>query len=112
MKSVQRPWGAFEVLLETEYCKVKKITVNKNHRLSSQYHHRRNEVWTVVKGIGLVTLETVDCAVVEGQVINIPAGTTHRIKNTGNEDLIFIEVQHGTYFGEDDIVRLEDDYER
>tara|TARA_R100000808_G_C2148719_1_gene156921 strand:+ start:543 stop:896 length:354 start_codon:yes stop_codon:yes gene_type:complete len=107
-----RPWGSYENLLDVEYCKVKRIIVNKGHRLSYQYHHKRSEVWTVVSGKGKVTLEDTETDIKSGDVIQIPQGMRHRIENNGDLDLIFIEVQHGTYFGEDDIVRLQDDYKR
>lgn len=108
----ERPWGMFENLLEAEYCKVKKITVHPGQRLSYQYHHKRSEVWTIVKGVGRVTLDGSTNWYIEGEVIQIPAGTKHRIENDTQEDMIFIEVQHGEYFGEDDIVRINDDYNR
>ena len=83
-----------------------------NQRPSYQYHHKRTEVWVVVRGVGIVTIDDVESEVREQSVVVVPVGSRHRIKNIGEEDLIFIEVQLGTYFGEDDIVRLEDDYER
>jgi len=107
-----RPWGRYEVLLDEDYCKVKRIFVNPGHRLSYQYHHNRNEIWAIVKGKGKATLNDDDRLVKEGNVILIPANSKHRIENNSKEELIFIEVQQGTYFGEDDIVRLDDDYER
>ena len=108
----QRPWGKFENLLDTEYCKVKQITVNPGQRLSYQYHHKRAEVWTIVQGVAKVTLDSRENWYVPGEVIQIPIGTKHRIENDTDCEVIFIEVQHGTYFGEDDIVRLSDDYDR
>ena len=112
MEKDTRPWGTYEVLLDTAYCKVKRIVVNKKHRLSYQYHHKRSEVWTVVSGKGKVTLDDQQISVSPGDVIEIPQETCHRIENDGGEKLIFIEVQQGTYFGEDDIVRIQDDYKR
>ena len=108
----ERPWGKFENLLEADYCKVKRITVKPGQRLSYQYHHKRSEVWTIVKGTALVTLDDVATWYTPPQVIKIPAGTKHRIENDTEQEVIFIEVQHGSYFGEDDIVRLSDDYGR
>ena len=108
----ERPWGKFENLLDTDYCKVKRITVNPGQRLSYQYHHKRAEVWTVVKGVAKVTLDDHENWYVAGEVIQIPIGAKHRMENDTNHEVIFIEVQHGTYFGEDDIVRLSDDYNR
>ena len=108
----QRPWGEFENLLDAEYCKVKRITVKPQQRLSYQYHNKRSEVWTIVSGVGHVMLDDILRKTNPGEVTEIPIGTKHRIENRGTEDLIFIEVQHGSYFGEDDIVRIEDDYNR
>jgi len=108
----QRPWGEFENLLDAEYCKVKRITVKPHQRLSYQYHHKRSEVWTIVSGTGHITIDDKSWDVIQGQTTQIPVGTRHRIENKTNEDLIFIEVQHGTYFGEDDIIRIQDDYNR
>ena len=108
----ERPWGEFENLLDAEYCKVKRIIVNPHQRLSYQYHFKRSEVWTVVSGIGLITINDKSWDIAEGQTIQIPAKTKHRIENKTDEKLIFIEVQHGSYFGEDDIVRIQDDYNR
>lgn len=112
MEKYSRPWGTYEILLDAPYCKVKRITVDSLQRLSYQYHHKRSEAWTVVSGVGKVTLNDQEVPVATGDVIQIPQETRHRIENNGDEKLIFIEVQHGTYFGEDDIVRLEDDYNR
>ena len=108
----ERPWGKFEVLVDNDNCKVKKITVNSNGRLSYQYHHKRSEVWTIVSGVATMTLNNKISHCIYGETILIPQGTKHRVENTGIEDLVFIEVQHGSYFGEDDITRIEDDYNR
>ncbi len=81
-------------------------------RLSYQRHAKRSEHWFIVSGTATVTLEGVEHTLGPGQSIDIPLGGAHRIANGGDTDLVFIEVQHGTYFGEDDIVRLEDDYGR
>ena len=107
-----RPWGKYEILHEEKNCKVKKITVKPGGRLSYQYHYKRSEVWTVVAGTATMTLDDVVTSHIYGQTILIPQGTKHRVENKGQDDLIFIEVQHGSYFGEDDIVRIEDDYNR
>jgi mannose-6-phosphate isomerase len=108
----ERPWGEFENLLEAEYCKVKRITVQPGHRLSYQYHNHRSEVWTIVQGTATMTLDDFKFSVDSGEIVEIPKGMKHRVENRGPGTLIFIEVQHGTYFGEDDIVRLNDDYDR
>jgi mannose-6-phosphate isomerase-like protein (cupin superfamily) len=107
-----RPWGNFENILEEENCKVKKITVNPDKSLSYQYHKNRSEVWTIVQGKASFTLDDFDKILEKGSVVEIPKLSKHKIKNIGQEDLIFIEVQLGEYFGEDDIVRLQDDYGR
>jgi len=108
----RRPWGAFVVLDDGPAAKVKRITVDPGQRLSYQLHHRRAEIWTVVGGTATVTIDGVDNVVRPGEVIAIPTGTAHRVRNDGATPLVFIEVQTGSYFGEDDIVRLEDDYGR
>ena len=107
-----RPWGSFENLLDEEYCKVKRIIVKPGQRLSYQYHHKRSEHWVVVQGEAIVTLDDKEYEFEEGQVVEIPVGTKHRVRNDYDDDLIFIETQTGSYFGEDDIVRIEDDYGR
>ena len=107
-----RPWGSFEHLLDTNYCKVKRIIVKPNQRLSYQYHHKRSEAWVIVKGIATITLNDKENEYNEGEIVDIPVGMKHRVQNNSTEDLIFIETQTGTYFGEDDIVRLSDDYGR
>jgi mannose-6-phosphate isomerase-like protein (cupin superfamily) len=108
----QRPWGSFENLLDSDICKVKQIIIKPNQAPSYQFHYKRSEVWVVVQGEGLLTLNDNDEVVSVGSIIEVPLEVKHRIRNTSNIDLIFIEVQIGKYFGEDDIVRLEDDYNR
>jgi mannose-6-phosphate isomerase len=107
-----RPWGKFEILSEDNNCKVKKITVKPGESLSYQYHNKRSEVWTIIEGIAIFTLDDVSKTIEKGSVVQIPILSKHKIKNIGESDLIFIEVQLGEYFGEDDIVRLQDDYGR
>ena len=108
----KRPWGKFEILVDSDCCKVKKITVKAGGRLSYQYHFKRSEVWIVVQGAATMTLNDEIRIYAYGDTIIIPQGTKHRVENKGQEDLVFIEIQHGSYFGEDDIVRIEDDYNR
>ena len=108
----ERPWGKYYVLEDEENHKLKRIEVNAGHRLSYQYHHHRQEFWTVVQGEAVVVLNGVEHVVKYGESIFIPLGAKHRIENRGTELLVFIEVQTGTYFGEDDIVRIEDHYAR
>ena len=108
----ERPWGNYTVLDDAEGHKVKRIVVLPGKRLSYQQHARRAEHWFVVRGTGRVTLDGRQVDVATGTAIDIPTGTPHRMENPGADDLVFIEVQHGEYFGEDDIVRLEDDFGR
>ena len=108
----ERPWGSFENLLDTDYCKVKRIIVKPGQRLSYQYHYKRSECWVIVQGAATVTLDDKIHTFIEGDVVQIDCETKHRVENKSEQDLIFIETQTGTYFGEDDIVRLEDDYGR
>ena len=108
-----RPWGEYLVLDDSAADhKVKRITVLPGKRLSYQSHAKRGEHWFVVSGTAIVTLDDVEHEVTAGTAIDIPLGTKHRVENRGDESLVFIEVQHGTYFGEDDIVRYEDDFGR
>jgi len=107
-----RPWGYYEVLLDSTYCKVKRITVNPGHRLSYQRHTKRKEYWTIVLGQGTVLLNDELHTLNPGDTITIPREAWHRIGNRGEVPLVFIEVQRGDYFGEDDIIRSEDDYGR
>jgi len=108
----QRPWGTFENLLDKEYCKVKEIIIEPNQAPSYQFHYKREEIWIITKGIGQLTLDGKTSEVKAGDIIEVPVQVKHRIRNIGKEDLRFIEVQLGEYFGEDDIVRVEDDYNR
>lgn len=108
----RRPWGTYTVLEEAPNFKVKRIEVLPGKRLSYQKHSQRAEHWFVVEGTARVTLDGKDITISAGEAIDIPIGSAHRVENPGNDDLIFIEVQRGTYLGEDDIVRLEDDYGR
>lgn len=108
----ERPWGYYEVVDEGPGFRVKRICLDPGQRLSYQRHARRTEHWYVVGGAGVVTLDGQESAVAVGGKVDVPAGTAHRIQNTGTDDLVLIEVQTGGYFGEDDIQRLEDDYGR
>jgi mannose-6-phosphate isomerase len=112
MEKGERPWGTYVVLHESVDHKVKTITVDPGQRLSYQTHERRAEHWHIVAGSGLVTLDGVEVAVGTGSSVDVAVGARHRIANTGDVPLVFIEVQRGTYFGEDDIVRLDDDFGR
>ncbi len=108
----ERPWGKYYVLEDEEHYKLKRIVVNPGHRLSYQYHHHRQEFWTIVEGQAIVILDEQEYTVNYGESIFIPQGARHRIENRTSEVVVFVEVQTGSYFGEDDIVRIEDDYER
>jgi len=92
--------------------KLKRIEVDPGERLSYQYHHKRSEAWTIVEGMGRITLDGDVKDYKKGETILIPQGVKHRIENKGDKKLVFIEVQTGSYFGEDDIIRIEDDYNR
>lgn len=107
-----RPWGTFTVLDEGENFKVKRIEVLPGKRLSYQKHAQRAEHWFVVQGTAKVTLDDREINVSAGEAIDIAVGSAHRVENPGEELLVFIEVQRGSYLGEDDIVRLQDDFGR
>ena len=111
-KKASPPWGAWSVLDEGERFKVKRIEVLPGRRLSFQKHYQREEHWYVVKGRALVTIEGESRPLGEGECVAISREAFHRIENVGDATLIFIEVQRGDYLGEDDIVRISDDYGR
>ena len=108
----ERPWGSFTVLDEGAGYKVKRIEVLPGKRLSYQRHNHRAEHWMTVQGVALVTLNDVEHNIARGETIDIPLGAAHRVANTAKQTLIFIEIQQGDYLGEDDIVRLQDDFGR
>jgi mannose-6-phosphate isomerase len=108
----QRPWGSYTVLEDGTTHKVKRIDVLPGKRLSYQKHERRSEHWFFVQGNGLLTLDGEEIPVTAGQAVDIGLGAAHRIANVGEGPLVFVEVQVGDYFGEDDIIRLEDDFGR
>ncbi|MGM0443848.1 MAG: phosphomannose isomerase type II C-terminal cupin domain [Fibrobacterota bacterium] len=112
MKTFKRPWGTYTILEDTASYKLKRINVDPGQRLSLQSHARRDELWTIVAGAGEVTLDGLTIDVSYGKTVDIHRGQKHRIANTGSTALIFIEVQTGEYFGEDDIVRYDDDFGR
>ncbi|GAB6069226.1 mannose-1-phosphate guanylyltransferase/mannose-6-phosphate isomerase [Thiomicrorhabdus hydrogeniphila] len=107
-----RPWGSYEVLVNTEGYKVKRIIVKPGGRLSLQKHFHRNEHWIVVSGTATVTVDDNRCLVRPNESTYIKMGQTHRLENEGKIDLVMVEVQVGEYTGEDDIVRIEDVYGR
>ncbi len=108
----QRPWGYYQVLSDEPDHKVKRIIVHPDKRLSLQRHAHRSEHWYIIQGKAIVTLDDKQIPLMKGMSADIPRGTAHRIKNPGTDNLVFIEVQTGDYFGEDDIERLEDDFGR
>ena len=108
----RRPWGTYTVLDEADGFKVKRIEVLPGKRLSYQKHAQRAEHWVVIHGTAKVTLNDQDITVNSGEAIDIAIGAAHRVENPGDETLVFIEVQRGNYLGEDDIVRLQDDFGR
>jgi len=112
LEKSDRPWGNYEVLHEASTHKVKTISVNPGMRLSYQRHAKRAEHWFIVQGSGEVTINGEIRQVRAGDAVDFGIGVLHRIANTGSEILTFIEVQTGTYFGEDDIERVEDDFGR
>jgi len=112
LEKSDRPWGRYEVLQEGATYKVKSIHVLPGKRFSYQRHQKRSEHWYVTDGTGEVTLDGKVIKVSRGSIITVPQGCAHRMSNTGESELIFIEVQTGSYFGEDDIERIEDDFGR
>ena len=111
-RTVHRPWGSYTVLEDASDCKVKRLTVKPGGILSLQKHHRRSEHWTVVDGTARVRVGDEEFLLERNQSTYIPMDTLHRLENPGERDLHLIETQCGDYFGEDDIVRLEDVYGR
>jgi mannose-6-phosphate isomerase len=108
-----RPWGSYIVLDDSaDDHKVKRMTVSPGQRLSYQAHARRSEHWFIVSGVADVLVDGVERRLEPGDSIDIPVGAKHRCTNLGTIDVVFVEVQLGDYFGEDDIVRYEDDYGR
>lgn len=111
-RTVQRPWGSYTVLEEKPGFKVKRIEVKPGAHLSLQLHHRRSEHWVVVQGVATVLNGTEQLTLLPNQSTFIPVGTQHRLSNLGTTTVALIEVQCGDYLGEDDIVRLQDNYGR
>ena len=109
---VERPWGWYQTLEEGMGHKIKRIGVHPGARISLQKHHQRAEHWVVVQGEAQVTVGVHQIALKVGQHVDIPLGEVHRMENCGAEPLAIIELQFGRYLGEDDIVRLQDDYGR
>ncbi len=112
MELITRPWGEYNKLFEESGVWVKRVEVKPHCRLSLQKHQKRSEKWIIVNGRGKVEVNGKEFALGPSSVIDIPIEAIHRISNTSDNPLIFIEVACGSYLGEDDIIRLEDDYAR
>lgn len=112
IERTQRPWGWYEMVSESPHHKIKRIGVLPGQRISLQKHHQRAEHWVVVQGTARVTLDERIFDLAVGQHCDIALGQVHRLANITSDPLEIIEVQFGTYLGEDDIVRLGDDYGR
>jgi len=110
--NLERPWGRYEVLSSSDIHQVKNVYVSPGKRLSYQRHEKRAEHWFIVSGDARITLDGDSFEMSAGDSIDIEIGVPHRIENIGSKELVFTEVQTGTYFGEDDIERLEDDFGR
>lgn len=108
----ERPWGTFYVVHDQKNYKIKRLEVNPGERLSYQYHLKRSETWVIIKGNPTIVLDDQIQKQKEGDTLVIKQGVKHRIENDSEEIIIMIEVQTGSYFGEDDIIRIEDDYNR
>lgn len=108
----ERPWGAFWSLDRGAAHQVKRIRVKPRGKLSLQYHHHRAERWVVIEGTATITVDDAVMKVKPGGVVMIPKGAVHRLENLTKSQVEIIEVQMGDYLGEDDIVRLEDVYDR
>jgi len=111
-KKIHRPWGYYKSLSQTDDYQIKEIVVYPGKRLSLQSHEQRSEVWTVIKGEAVVQVLEEELIKKEQESVYIPKQTKHRLWNKSNTNLVIVEVQMGSYFGEDDIVRYEDDFGR
>lgn len=111
-EAIQKPWGSYQNILDESYTKVKKVVIKPGESPSYQYHFKRSEIWIIVKGKAEVRIDDVIYEHGVGDIIRVPKEARHQPINVGDEDLVFIEVQLGDYFGEDDIVRLNDKYGR
>jgi len=110
--SEERPWGSWHVVEVGDGYKVKRIVVNAHSRLSYQTHEHRSEHWVVVRGVATCVIEGETVVVGPGESVDVGVHHAHRISNEHDDELVIIEVQRGPYLGEDDIVRLQDDYGR
>jgi mannose-6-phosphate isomerase-like protein (cupin superfamily) len=112
MNFEERPWGNYTILHTDENCQVKKLIVNPGRRISLQSHKFRAEHWFIVSGQGIAELDGKEIEVRPGDAVDVPIGSKHRISCRETDPLVFIEVQTGYSFAEDDIHRYEDDYGR
>jgi len=108
----ERPWGSWLVLDVGEGYKVKRLTVTPQKRLSYQTHSQRTEFWIIVQGVATCLIDGRTVVARVGECVDVGIGVAHRIANEHDEDLVIVEVQRGSYTGEDDIVRLADDFGR
>lgn len=108
----ERPWGYYIVLADEPDHKVKRIVIAPGKRISLQLHEKRSEHWHIVSGKAIVHRHDEIISLEPGDSIDIPQACKHRIQNPGPETLAFIEIQRGEYFGEDDIIRIQDDFGR
>ena len=112
MEKAIRPWGKYQKFYQEDGVWVKRVEVNPHARLSLQQHQHRSEKWVFVSGEGLAVVDSQQIPVQPGSVVDIPLGAVHRIGNTGEIPLVFIEVACGQHLSEEDIIRLQDDYAR
>ncbi|CAA9339729.1 MAG: Mannose-1-phosphate guanylyltransferase / Mannose-6-phosphate isomerase [uncultured Nocardioidaceae bacterium] len=112
LESEQRPWGSWHVIDAEEGFKIKRIHVDAGCRLSYQQHEHRSEHWVVISGIATCTIDGRIVIAGPGESVDVPLGAKHRLANEGSEELVVVEVQRGVYTGEDDIIRIDDDYGR
>ena len=112
LESEDRPWGSWHIIDVNPGYKIKRIHVKPGQRLSYQTHEHRSEHWVVVFGVATCTIDDETIVAGPGHSVDVPLGAKHRLANAGSEELVIVEVQHGAYTGEDDICRLQDDYDR
>ena len=112
LDSEERPWGSWHVIDVNDGYKIKRIHVNPGCRLSYQTHSHRSEHWVVIRGVATCIIDGDVVVAGAGESVNVEQGAKHRLCNEGTEELVIVEVQRGAYTGEDDIIRLEDDYGR
>ncbi len=111
-KKDERPWGRYEVIASEKGTQAKRIEIHPGKRFSLQKHQKRSEKWMIMTGHGSATVGEKQWEVGPGSFVEVPCGEIHRMHNIGSAPLVFIEVQFGDYLGEDDIIRIEDDFGR